>query len=184
MARWIRSPCFICRRGILQAEARWLLIEAFVSELSDPGAGSCPLWRHEAGCRLRHEYRAETRSTTTSQMPYDVEVVRKDFPISVQVYDRPLIYLDNAASAQKPHSVLRSHCAHEEEYATNHRGVHFLSGCATLRFENARETVRRFINAASEREIVFTRVQPKPSIWSPRLSPAALAPSNTRTGTK
>lgn len=91
--------------------------------------------------------------------PYDVEVVRKDFPIlSRQVYDRPLIYLDNAASAQKPHSVVETmRQLYEEEYANVHRGVHFLSGCATLRFENARETVRRFINAASEREIVFTR---------------------------
>lgn len=91
--------------------------------------------------------------------PYDVEVVRRDFPIlSRQVYDRPLIYLDNAASAQKPHIVVETmRQLYEEEYANVHRGVHFLSGCATLRFENARETVRRFINAGSVREIIFTR---------------------------
>lgn len=94
-----------------------------------------------------------------SNAPYDVETVRKDFPIlSRQVYDRPLIYLDNAASAQKPHCVVETmRQLYEEEYANVHRGVHFLSGCATLRFENARETVRRFINATSVREIIFTR---------------------------
>lgn len=92
-------------------------------------------------------------------MPYDVAAVRADFPIlSRQVYGRPLVYLDNAASAQKPHSVIETmRQLYEEEYANVHRGVHFLSGCATLRFENARETVRRFLNAASVNEIIFTR---------------------------
>lgn len=96
---------------------------------------------------------------TQSNTPYDVEAVRRDFPIlQRRIHDRPLVYLDNAASAQKPHVVIETmRQLYEEEYANVHRGVHFLSGCATLRFENARETARRYINAASVDEIVFTR---------------------------
>ena len=91
--------------------------------------------------------------------PYDINKVRADFPIlSRHVYDRPLVYLDNAASAQKPHVVVETmRQVYEEEYANVHRGLHFLSGCATLKFENARDTVRRFIGAKSLDEIVFTR---------------------------
>lgn len=94
-----------------------------------------------------------------SNTPFDVERVRADFPIlSRKVYGRDLVYLDNAASAQKPHCVVDTmRQLYEEEYANVHRGVHYLSGCATLRFENARETVARFINAASPNEIIFTR---------------------------
>ena len=85
--------------------------------------------------------------------------IRKDFPIlSRTVYDRPLIYLDNAATTQKPLCVLD---AMREEYlnvnANVHRGVHYLSQQATDLHEAARETVRRFINAAKSEEIVFTR---------------------------
>lgn len=92
-------------------------------------------------------------------LPYDVAKVRQDFPIlSRPVYGRALVYLDNAASAQKPHSVVETmRQLYEEEYANVHRGVHFLSGCATLRFENARDTVRYFINAPSVNQIIFTR---------------------------
>jgi cysteine desulfurase/selenocysteine lyase len=95
----------------------------------------------------------------THNAPYDVAAVRRDFPIlSRQVYGKPLVYLDNAASAQKPHVVIETmRQLYEEEYANVHRGVHFLSGCATLRFENARDMVRKFINAKSAREVVFTR---------------------------
>jgi cysteine desulfurase / selenocysteine lyase len=95
----------------------------------------------------------------THNAPYDVAKVRQDFPILArQVYGKPLVYLDNASSAQKPHSVVETmRQLYEEEYSNVHRGVHFLSGCATLRFENARDTVRRFINASSTKEIVFTR---------------------------
>lgn len=90
---------------------------------------------------------------------YDVERIRQDFPIlSREVYGKPLVYLDNAASAQKPRQVIEaiSH-AYEHEYANVHRGLHYLSNTATENFEAARETVRRFLNAASADEIVFTR---------------------------
>ncbi len=91
--------------------------------------------------------------------PYDVAAVRRDFPIlSRQVHGKPLVYLDNAASAQKSRCVIEAMCQlYEQEYSNVHRGVHVLSGLATTRFEAGRETVRRFLNAASANEIVFTR---------------------------
>ena len=90
---------------------------------------------------------------------YDVAVIRKDFPIlATQVYGKPLVYLDNAASAQKPSVVLdRIQHAYTAEYANVHRGLHYLANAATEAYENAREKVRAFINAARPEEIVFTR---------------------------
>jgi cysteine desulfurase/selenocysteine lyase len=90
---------------------------------------------------------------------YDVARVRADFPIlSREVYGKPLVYLDNAASAQKPRAVLdRMRKVYESEYANVHRGLHFLANAATEGYENARETVRGFLNAGSSAEIVFTR---------------------------
>ena len=90
---------------------------------------------------------------------YDIEHIRKDFPIlGREVYGHPLVYLDNGATTQKPRSVVD---AMTDEYlnvnANVHRGVHFLSQQATDLHEAARETVRRFINASSTSEIVFTR---------------------------
>ena len=91
--------------------------------------------------------------------PYDVERLRADFPILAErPYGKPLVYLDNAASAQKPKAVLdRLTHAYEYEYANVHRGLHYLANAATEAYEGARETVRRFLNAASSDEIVFTR---------------------------
>ena len=91
--------------------------------------------------------------------PYDVEAIRADFPILArEVYGKPLVYLDNGASAQKPRAVIDavSH-AYSHEYANVHRGLHFLSNAATDAFERARETVRRFLNAESADQIVFTK---------------------------
>src|SRR5690606_11686097 len=90
---------------------------------------------------------------------YDVSRVRADFPIlSREVYGKPLVYLDNAASAQKPNAVLdRMRKAYEEEYANVHRGLHYLANAATEGYEGARETVRSFLNAGSSAEIVFTK---------------------------
>jgi cysteine desulfurase / selenocysteine lyase len=90
---------------------------------------------------------------------YDVARVREDFPIlSMQVYGKPLIYLDNAASAQKPKAVLdRIQQAYTSEYANVHRGLHYLANAATEAYEGAREKVRGFLNAARPEEIVFTR---------------------------
>jgi len=90
---------------------------------------------------------------------FDVERIRTDFPILFrEVYGKPLVYLDNGASAQKPRAVLDAvEHAYKMEYANVHRGLHYLSNTATTNFENARETVRRFLNAGSAEEIIFTR---------------------------
>jgi cysteine desulfurase / selenocysteine lyase len=90
---------------------------------------------------------------------YDVEAIRRDFPIlSRTVHGKPLVFLDSAASAQKPQIVIDAvaNC-YSEEYANIHRGVYFLSQLATEKFEGARGKVQRFLNAADAREIVFTR---------------------------
>jgi len=89
---------------------------------------------------------------------YDVEAIRADFPILARtVYDKPLVYLDNGASAQKPQAVIDAVTrAYAHEYANVHRGLHYLSNVATANYEAARETVRRFINARSDAEIIFT----------------------------
>ena len=90
---------------------------------------------------------------------YDVSRIREDFPIlGMQVYGKPLVYLDNAASAQKPKVVLdRLQEAYTSEYANVHRGLHYLANAATEAYENAREKVRGFVNAARAEEIIFTR---------------------------
>lgn len=90
---------------------------------------------------------------------YDISKIREDFPIlSRTVYGKPLVYLDNGATTQKPRCVVES--ITDEYYSVNanvHRGVHFLSQQATNLHEASRETVRKFINARSTSEIVFTR---------------------------
>jgi len=90
---------------------------------------------------------------------FDVEAIRADFPIlGTQVYGKPLVYLDNGASAQKPRVVLDTiQRVYSSEYANVHRGLHYLSNTATAEFEEARETVRGFLNAPSTDEIIFTR---------------------------
>jgi cysteine desulfurase/selenocysteine lyase len=89
---------------------------------------------------------------------YDVEAIRRDFPIlSREVYGKPLVYLDNGASAQKPQVVIDAIAhAYSNEYANVHRGLHYLSNAATDAYEKARESVRRFLNAPNVDQIVFT----------------------------
>jgi len=111
--------------------------------------------------------------------PFDVNTVRGDFEIlSREVYGKPLAYLDSAASAQKPDVVLDAmRDFATSEYANVHRGVHFLSGKATDRYEQARESVRRFLDAKHADEIVFTKGGTEGinlvsySYLSPRLQP-------------
>jgi cysteine desulfurase / selenocysteine lyase len=89
----------------------------------------------------------------------DIARIRADFPaLGMQVYDKPLVYLDNAASAQKPKLVLdRLTKAYTQQYANVHRGLHYLANEATEAYESARETVRGFLNAERREEIIFTR---------------------------
>jgi cysteine desulfurase/selenocysteine lyase len=88
---------------------------------------------------------------------YDVDEVRRDFPIlSREVNGKPLVYLDNGASAQKPRVVIDAITqAYSQEYSNVHRGLHYLSNLATEKYEGVRGTIARFLNAASETEIVM-----------------------------
>ena len=106
-----------------------------------------------------HENVRVSSSRPVEAGPLDVAAIRADFPIlSREIYGKPLVYLDNGASAQKPKVVLDAiERAYKLEYANVHRGLHYLSNTATQHFEEARETVRRFLNARSENEIIFTR---------------------------
>ncbi|AQT47237.1 cysteine desulfurase [Bartonella choladocola] len=97
--------------------------------------------------------------STPSPSPFDIEKIRRDFPIlDRKIYGKRLAYLDNAASAQKPRQVLDvMDEVYKTSYANVHRGLHFLSNTATDLYEKARESVRKFINASSHEEIVFTK---------------------------
>ena len=90
---------------------------------------------------------------------YDVARVRQDFPaLAMQIYGKPLVYLDNAASAQKPSAVLdRMTQAYTSEYANVHRGLHYLANAATEAYEGGRTKVAQFINAPRTEEVIFTR---------------------------
>ena len=90
---------------------------------------------------------------------FDVERIRADFPILFrEIYGRPLVYLDSAASAQKPRSVLDAMDHLQRfDYANVHRGIHYLSNASTQKYEEARETARRFLNAGAAEEIVFAK---------------------------
>jgi cysteine desulfurase / selenocysteine lyase len=94
-----------------------------------------------------------------SAVDFDVQKIRKDFPVLTQkVYGKPLIYFDNAATSQKPQVVIDALVKYYSEYNANiHRGVHYLSGKASQAYDDTRIKVQRFINATSEKEIVFTR---------------------------
>ena len=99
------------------------------------------------------------KSVGDRQQVYDVDAVRRDFPIlSRTVHGKPLVYLDNGASAQKPQQVIDAISrSYSTEYANVHRGLHFLSNAATDAYEGAREKVRAFLNAGSVDEIIFTK---------------------------
>ena len=89
---------------------------------------------------------------------FDPQTIRKDFPILArEVHGKPLVYLDNAASAQKPVQVTgRMQRVFDSEYSNVHRGLHYLSNTSTEAFEGARRTVQNFLNAASDTQIIFT----------------------------
>src|SRR5579864_2552970 len=100
-----------------------------------------------------------TAHPAVSNGSYDVARLRQDFPaLSLEVYGKKLVYLDNAASAQKPRDVLeRMNQAYTSEYANVHRGLHYLANAATEAYEGGRAKVAKFLNPARNEEIVFTR---------------------------
>jgi cysteine desulfurase/selenocysteine lyase len=103
--------------------------------------------------------RPELTMLTAADGTYDVARIREDFPaLAMKVYGKPLVYLDNAASAQKPRAVLdRIQKAYTEEYSNVHRGLHYLANAATEGYEGAREKVAAFLNAPRKEEVIFTR---------------------------
>ena len=102
---------------------------------------------------------SETRTSGAAAAPWDVETVRKDFPaLHQEVHGKPLVYLDNAATSQKPQAVIDALVDYyTRDNANVHRGVHRLSERATEAYEGARGRIQRHLNAASSREIVFVR---------------------------
>ncbi|MDP3546809.1 MAG: cysteine desulfurase [Phreatobacter sp.] len=102
---------------------------------------------------------APARHPAVADGGYDVALIRQDFPaLALKPYGRDLVYLDNAASAQKPRAVIdRITRAYETEYANVHRGLHYLANAATDAYEAARESVRGFLNAPSVDQVIFTR---------------------------
>ncbi|MEQ8665946.1 MAG: cysteine desulfurase [Rhodospirillales bacterium] len=101
----------------------------------------------------------QMKAGSNSTLAFDVDRIRDDFPIlKQQVYGKPLVYLDNGASAQKPRQVIDAMSdVYEKQYANIHRGVHYMSQHTTEAYEESRRKVQRFLGAASENEIVFTR---------------------------
>src|SRR5207253_1343140 len=127
-------------------------------------AGATPIARRvERGKRGAGMSTAREMTTTATWAPgsaaFDVERIRTDFPILQQrVHGKPLVYLDNAATSQKPRVVIDTvERYYAAQNANIHRGVHFLSEQATAAYEDARRTVARFLHAADPREIIFVR---------------------------
>jgi cysteine desulfurase/selenocysteine lyase len=117
--------------------------------------------RETSSVATRHDGRGGPAAEPPGSLvnPFDVQKVRKDFPIlSTKVNGRPLVYLDNGATTQKPNAVIdRISRYYREENANIHRGVYHLSQVATEAYEDARRKVARFVNAPDEREVIFTR---------------------------
>ncbi len=151
---------YFLARGIPRKEAEALLIQSFVAEPLEMIAHERPS-RGVARARRRLAEGAKvTTHPAVTNGAYDVARLRADFPaLSLKIYDnKPLVYLDNAASAQKPKAVLdRMRTAYESEYSNVHRGLHYLANAATEGYEGARESVRKFLNAKSTNEIVFVK---------------------------
>ena len=99
------------------------------------------------------------REASRANAPYDIEKVRADFPILARtVYGKPLVFLDTAASAQKPRQVIEAQTrVYEQDYANVHRGAYYLSMKATEEYEGARDKIQRFLNAKHRHEIIYTR---------------------------
>jgi cysteine desulfurase/selenocysteine lyase len=108
---------------------------------------------------LNPDMKMKVETPHIEKTSFDVEKIRNDFPILKElVHGKPLCYLDNAATTQKPQTVIDSIVKYYTTINSNiHRGVHYLSGTATDAYENARIKVKNFINASNEKEIIFTR---------------------------
>jgi len=117
-----------------------------------------------------------------AKRPLDPRLIRQDFPIlQERVHGRQLIWLDNAATTQKPNAVIdRLSYFYRHENSNIHRAAHTLAARATDAYESAREKARRFMNASSTREIIFVRGTTEASISSPRVGATAMSKKTTR----
>ena len=161
---------YLRARGLNEDEARSLLVGAFVDDIIDQI--QMPEWRDYLPCGRRSGAMNKIEPSSpvcyapedelfgcVAPRAYAVEQYRKDFPIlDQQIHGHSLVYLDSAASAQKPKQVIEVMSRFmEHDYANVHRGVHELSIRATDQHEAARERVRRFLNAERAEEIIFVR---------------------------
>ena len=145
---------YLRARGLSEKEAQALLIQAFVGEAIESIVNDDLRELAIAAAQRWLEATGMTHASGGSQMaPYDVARVREDFPaLAMKVYGKPLVYLDNAASAQKPTAVLdRMTEAYKSEYANVHRGLHYLANAATEAYEGGRAKVAKFLNAGAYR---------------------------------
>ena len=175
-------------RGLPEPEARAMLIQAFVGEAFEQVEDeklarrvlrrSPPMARRprSEGSADDHHHHPSAKDLRAMEAPFDLDAIRADFPIlSETVHGKPLTYLDNGASAQKPRQVIEAVSrAYGHEYANVHRGLHHLSNVATANFEKAREKVRGFLNARSP-----TRRSSSPAT-PPSRSTSSLRPSGAR----
>ena len=135
-------------------------------ELGRPASVSSYYFLDESNSPLNGK-QGQIPATPSARPPFDINAIRRDFPILKEhVHGRPLIWLDNAATTQKPQSVIdRLSYFYEHENSNIHRAAHELAARATDAYEGAREKVRHFINAPSVDEVIFVRGTTKPSIW-------------------
>jgi len=121
-------------------------------------------------------------SMVPERQRFDVARIREDFPILRQrIRGKPLVYLDNAATTQKPRSVIDAIVRFYTQDCSNiHRGVHLLSERATRAYEDARITVQRFLNARESREIIFVRGTTRGSTWWRRATGTRISAPATR----
>src|ERR1700693_1022152 len=123
------------------------------------GGGAHASHTHATGGIMKATSGILASEEPTKLLSFDPNIIKEDFPILKQlVYGRPLVYLDNAATSQKPSAVIDAMTRYYSTDNSNiHRGVHLLSERATHEYEEARLKVQRFINAAESKEIIFTR---------------------------
>ena len=150
---------YLRARGLPEKEAQALLIQAFVGEAIESIVNDGLRELAIIGGAALAGGTGMTMHPAVANGSYDVARVREDFPaLALKVYGKPLVYLDNAASAQKPNAVLdRMTRAYKTEYANVHRGLHYLANAATEAYEGGREKVAKFLNAGRTEEIIFTR---------------------------
>ena len=191
-AHWmVTSFSIFASAALPEREARGLLTEAFIAEAFETAREDIrEILRAQASAWLVGDQGAtgSIRSGRTERIyhvmtersDFDTDAIRTQFPILArEVHGKPLVYLDNAASAQKSEAVIEAMAGQmRTAYANVHRGLHTLANETTQAFEDAREDVRRFLNAGSARRSSSPRARPKRSIWSPADLPARFEPGD------